>query len=83
MRITKKHIEKEPWLRSFVENINIGKTVKAEEETEIKEIRKRMASPVIRCKALKDNGDAWKAGDVVGMRECDFPQYEGMLEIIK
>lgn len=81
-KITKKDVEKEPWLKAFTENVNTERKLTEEEQREIKEIRERMSSPVLRCIALKDNGAVWSKGDEVGIRECDIDRYKSMLKVI-
>ena len=85
MKIDRKAIEKEPWLKAFTENANMVKETTKEEDEEIEEIRKRMSSEVLRCVALKDNGESWKKGDTVGIREIDSEKFikSKMLKIIK
>lgn len=74
MKITKAKVIKEPWLRAFMENVNVDKTVSDDEETEINQIRERMSSPILRCEILKDC-DLGVKGDFVGIREIDVQDF--------
>lgn len=73
MEISKQDIIKEPWLKSFTENVNITKVLSDEEENEVNEIRKRMNSKVLRCTVLKDG--KWQKGSTIGIREMDSEKY--------
>jgi hypothetical protein len=80
MKITKKDTEKEPFLRQFFVGAEKEHKLSKEEIEEIKGIRERFNSPVLRCRATEDRPGRWKKGDIVGVREVDLTND---LEIIK
>lgn len=72
MKLKRKDIEKEPFLKQFFNGEEKEHKLSEEEIIELKGIRERFNSPVLRCRALEDREGAWKKGDIVGVRKVDL-----------